>query len=167
MIKNIWLAGGCFWGVQKYFDNLKGVVNTYVGYSQGNLMNPKYEDVKTGLTNHVEVVKIEYDNRILGLEKILENLFLIIDPHSLNKQDIDEGTQYRTGIYYIDEYDYNVSKLFLEHKQRLTTKKIVVEVKRLKNFFLAEEYHQKYLDKNPGTGCHVNFNLLNIKDRKR
>lgn len=166
MIKKIWIAGGCFWGVQKYFDNLKGVVSTTVGYSQGTIENPTYQQVKTGTTNYVETVEINYDDRILSLTKIFEHLFNIIDPYSLNKQGEDVGTQYRSGIYYIDYNDYLEAKEFLETKQRVVDHKIMIELKQMQNYYLAEEYHQKYLEKNPGSYCHINLDLMPKKDRK-
>ena len=99
----IYLAGGCFWGVQKYFDQFEGIIKTTVGYANGHTENPKYEDVKAGKTGHVETVKIEYDENKRSLKQILDDYYRIIERTSLNKQGEDEGISYRTGIYYVDE----------------------------------------------------------------
>ncbi|WP_303923703.1 peptide-methionine (S)-S-oxide reductase MsrA [Ureaplasma parvum] len=159
MIKSIWIAGGCFWGIQKYFDNIIGVNHTVVGYSQGNVINPSYEQVCTQTTNHTETVQINYDDRFVSLTIILEHIYQIIDPFSLNKQGEDVGSQYRSGIYYVDHEDEFIIKDFLLKKQNQTPKKIMIEVERLRNFNIAEEYHQKYLDKNPNSYCHVDLSL--------
>ena len=100
----IYLAGGCFWGVQKYFDQFEGIIKTTVGYANGHTENPKYEDVKAEKTGHVETVKIEYDESLRSLNQILDDYYKIIDPTSLNKQGEDEGISYRTGIYYTNPY---------------------------------------------------------------
>ncbi|ACI59911.1 peptide-methionine (S)-S-oxide reductase MsrA [Ureaplasma urealyticum] len=159
MVKSIWVAGGCFWGIQKYFDSIKGVRHTIVGYSQGNVINPSYEQVCTQTTNHTETVQVDYDDRFVSLTSILEHLYQIIDPFSLNKQGEDIGNQYRSGIYYVDHEDALIIKNFLLQKQNQTSKKIMIEVHKLHNFNIAEEYHQKYLDKNPNGYCHVNLSL--------
>ena len=101
----IYLAGGCFWGVQKYFDQFEGIIKTTVGYANGHTENPKYEDVKAEKTGHVETVKVEYDENKRSLKQILDDYYRIIEPTSLNKQGEDEGISYRTGIYYINESD--------------------------------------------------------------
>ena len=112
----IYLAGGCFWGVQKYFDQFEGIIKTTVGYANGHTENPKYEDVKAEKTGHVETVKIEYDENKRSLKQILDDYYKIIDPTSLNKQGEDEGISYRTGIYYTNESDLERQKkeIFLE-----------------------------------------------------
>ena len=107
----IYLAGGCFWGVQKYFDQFEGIIKTTVGYANGRTENPKYEDVKAGKTGHVETVKIEYDESLRSLNQILDDYYKIIDPTSLNKQGEDEGISYRTGIYYTNESDLKLFKI--------------------------------------------------------
>jgi len=104
----IYLAGGCFWGVQKYFDQFDGIIKTTVGYANGHTENPKYEDVKAEKTGHVETVKIEYDESLRSLNQILNDYYKIIDPTSLNKQGEDEGISYRTGIYYTNESDLEI-----------------------------------------------------------
>lgn len=165
-MKKITLAGGCFWGVEAYFAQLKGVINTRVGYANGIIENPTYELVKTGTTNFVEAVEIDYDENIITLETLLSHLFRFIDPTSINRQGNDFGTQYRTGIYYTDLSDKEVSEVFLNKEQKNYQLPIAVEVKPLNNFYEAEEYHQKYLDKNPGGYCHVNLNLIKQKEKK-
>ena len=144
----IYLAGGCFWGVQKYFDQFEGIIKTTVGYANGHTENPKYEDVKAGKTGHVETVKVEYDENKRSLKQILDDYYRIIEPTSLNKQGEDEGISYRTGIYYINEKK-------TQEVQKDYHEKVVVEIQPLDNFYEAEEYHQKYLEKNPQGYCHI------------
>ena len=105
MIKTIYLAGGCFWGVQHYFDQFDGIVKTTVGYANGNTENPVYKDVKKGLTGHAETLEIQYDDTVISLPKILDLYFDIIDPVSVNQQGEDIGISYRTGIYYLEKID--------------------------------------------------------------
>ena len=161
-MKTIYIAGGCFWGVEKYFSLAKGVVSTEVGYANGTKENPSYEDLKNHNDDAAETVKIVYNENIISLEKILELYLRIIDPYSLNKQGEDIGEQYRTGIYYVESDDSVVIRDYLESK---LNKDYVVEILPLKSFYLAEEYHQKYLDRNPNGYCHVN--LLNLKESER
>jgi len=154
-LKVIYLAGGCFWGTEKYFASVNGVVDTCVGYANGNTENPSYEEVCHNNTGHAETVKVLYDPNRIGLEFLLKLYFDVIDPTSLNRQGGDVGTQYRTGIYYVDEQDKEVIEGALEELQTHYDKPIVVEALPLKNFYPAEEYHQKYLDKNPNGYCHI------------
>ena len=165
-MKKIVLAGGCFWGVEEYYRRLKGVGLTRVGYAQGLKENPTYQEVCTGKTFHAEVVEIEYDPTIISFEKILEHLFRIIDPTSLNKQAHDVGTQYRVGVYPDNDEEIEVVKAYIAKRQNEYSKPIVLEVDRLRDFYDAEAYHQKYLDKNPGEYCHVNMNLIRPEERK-
>jgi len=151
----IYLAGGCFWGVQKYFDQFEGIIKTTVGYANGRTENPKYEDVKAGKTGHVETVKIEYDESLRSLNQILDDYYRIIEPTSLNKQGEDEGISYRTGIYYVEKTDLETIQSKYNEIQKKYDSPLAVEVEPMKNFFNAEEYHQKYLDKNPGAYCHI------------
>ena len=155
MIKTIYLAGGCFWGVQHYFDQFDGISNTTVGYANGNSENPEYKDVKAGLTGHAETLEIQYDDTIISLSKILDLYFDIIDPVSVNQQGEDIGISYRTGIYYVDETDLEIIQDKYNEIQEKYDAALAVELESLKNFFNAEEYHQKYLDKNPGAYCHI------------
>ena len=160
----IYLAGGCFWGVEAFISRLKGVNNTEVGYANGNDLAPTYEKVCTGKTGHTETVKITYNPKIITLEEILENFFKIIDPYVRNRQGADIGTQYRTGIYWQEKSQKNTVINFLRQKQKESSKRIVVEAHEIYNFYPAEEYHQKYLEKNPQGYCHVDLNLIDDEE---
>lgn len=161
MIREIYLAGGCFWGVEGYFKRIEGVKDTTCGYANGKTANPSYEDVCRHNTGHAETVRVLFDTDVINLEDLLIYYFRIIDPVSVNKQGNDVGTQYRTGIYYTDESLLPVIKAAVEREQRRYNEKIAVEVLPLENFYSAEEYHQNYLDKNPNGYCHINLNLAN------
>lgn len=165
-IRSIVVAGGCFWGVEEYYKRLKGVISTTVGYSQGMTDHPTYEEVCTMETDHAEVVEVVYDHNIITLENILEHLFRMIDPLSLNQQGGDVGTQYRTGIYYSDSKDLPIIKHFFMQEQQAYSAPIAVEVEPLKNFWNAEEMHQDYLAKNPRGYCHINFSLIKPRELK-
>ncbi|MDD2494334.1 MAG: peptide-methionine (S)-S-oxide reductase MsrA [Tissierellia bacterium] len=158
-MKEIYLAGGCFWGLQAYFDLKKGIVETVVGYANGNTENPTYEQVCTNATGFAETVYIKYDENEISLVEILEKFWKVIDPTSLNKQGGDIGTQYRTGIYYTDEKDLSIIKESLLKESKKYNKPIVTEVEKLRNFYRAEEYHQKYLEKNPNGYCHIDLSI--------
>ena len=160
-MKKIYLAAGCFWGAQAYFKKIDGVVNTKVGYANGKTEDTDYTRVSN--TDHAETLMVEYDEKRISLRKILLHYFRIIDPTSVNRQGEDVGRQYRTGIYYTDEND----KAMIDNVYRYYEDKfggIVVEVKPLQNFILAEDYHQDYLDKNPNGYCHVDLSLLNLDE---
>ena len=160
----IYLAGGCFWGVESFISRLKGVNNTEVGYANGCDLAPTYEKVCTGKTGHAETVKVTYNPEIISLHEILENFYRIIDPYSLNRQGNDVGTQYRTGIYWQEDSQKMDVLRFLAEKQKNSQKKIAVEAKSIHTFYPAEEYHQKYLEKNPQGYCHVDLNLIDDKE---
>ncbi|WP_296884009.1 peptide-methionine (S)-S-oxide reductase MsrA [uncultured Methanobrevibacter sp.] len=160
----IYLAGGCFWGVEAFISRLKGVNQTEVGYANGIDLAPTYEKVSTGKTGHAETVKATYNPEIISLEEILENFFRIIDPFSKNRQGPDIGTQYRTGIYWQEDSQREAVMRFLSKKQRQFKKRIVVEARPIGSFYPAEEYHQKYLEKNPQGYCHVDLNLIDDKE---
>ena len=164
-MKTIYLAGGCFWGVQKFFDQFDGVKKTTVGYANGKTENPKYEDVKHEITGHAETVKVEYDDSIISLNKILEYYFMVIDPTSVNKQGEDEGISYRTGIYYVDNTDLPIISSYCEKVEKEINAKLAVEIQPLDNFYNAEDYHQKYLDNNPTGYCHIPLGLLNLNKK--
>ncbi|MGI6150360.1 MAG: peptide-methionine (R)-S-oxide reductase MsrB [Christensenellales bacterium] len=151
----IYLAGGCFWGTEKYLASIKGVQATQVGYANGTTKNPTYEDVCTRNTGHAETVHVVYDPKILPLEFLLELYYESIDPVAVNQQGGDVGTQYRTGIYYVNALDLPVIEQSIAQLQRRYDKPIAIEVKPLLSFYPAEEYHQKYLDKNPNGYCHI------------
>lgn len=155
-IKIIYLAGGCFWGTEGYFKKLKGVLKTVVGYANGDSENTNYEIVSS--TDHAETVKIYYDFSKISLAEILLHYFRIIDPKSINRQGSDIGRQYRTGIYWEkgDEESEKIVRKFIEYEESKIGK-VAVEISELKNFVKAEDYHQDYLDKNPGGYCHVNL----------
>lgn len=180
--KVIYLAGGCFWGVEGYFKKLPGVYETEVGYANGKTDNTDYS--KISATDHAETVKVCYDKSIISLEEILLHYFRIIDPLSINRQGNDIGRQYRTGVYYEDDFDpaqsFNsasdtasandpssasdsdsdlkiIDKIFAYEEELHGP--IAVEKSALKNFIKAEDYHQDYLDKNPGGYCHIDISL--------
>ena len=162
-MKTIYLAGGCFWGVERYFSLAKGIVSTEVGYANGTKDNPKYEDLKKGLDDASETVKIIYDEKVISLEKILELYLRVVDPYSINKQGEDEGIQYRSGIYYLDEED---KKIIVNYFKSVSLKDYAIEILPLRKFYKAEEYHQKYLEKNPHGYCHINMDFLKDDERK-
>lgn len=162
-MKIIYLAGGCFWGVERYFQLLKGVTNTEVGYANGNKDNPKYEELKSGEASHAETLKLTYDESIISLEKILEHFLRFVDPYTIDKQGHDVGHQYRSGVYYVDDSDKDIILNYFKNHLKDNYK---IEVKRLDNYFKAEEYHQDYLLKNPNGYCHVNLNLIKEIEKK-
>ena len=165
-MKKITLAGGCFWGVEGYFNQLKGILDTTVGYIDGNKKNPTYKEVCDGTATHAEAMEVFYDEKIIGLEKILEHFFRIIDPFSKNRQGHDVGRQYRTGIYYNDVKDKEVVLNFMKNMFKDDLKRVQTEVKENLDFEAAEVYHQDYLKKNPGGYCHVDLNLAKPEEKK-
>lgn len=163
MNKTIYIAGGCFWGVEMYYKSLKGVIDTEVGYANGDKENPSYEDVKHHLASHAETLKLVYDSNIISLEKILEHFLRFVDPYSVDKQGEDVGHQYRSGIYYVDNNDKDIIKKYFDDNLNPDYK---IEILPLENFYNAEEYHQDYLDKNPNGYCHVNLKLIKKNEMK-
>ena len=159
-MKEIYLAGGCFWGTEHYLKQIRGVVSTAVGYANGNGVNPTYEEVYTDTTGFVECVQVVYDPLVLSLDRVVELYFHSIDPLSLNQQGNDIGTRYRTGIYYTDEEDRATIERVYRAVEREVGEPIVVELEPLHNFYDAEEYHQDYLDKNPAGYCHLPYYLF-------
>ena len=153
-MKTIYLAGGCFWGVQKYFDQFDGVVSTEVGYANGPEKAPTYQEVCRS-SGHAETVKVIYDESRITLTELLEYYFMVIDPLSVNKQGNDRGIQYRTGIYYTDEDQLSEAQQVYAAEEEKAGAALAVELQPLRNFYTAEEYHQKYLVKNPGGYCHI------------
>ena len=160
-MKTIYLAGGCFRGMQKFIDQFEGVLATEVGYANGPDTPPSYEDVCHD-SGHAETVRVDYDEGKLSLDTLLDMYFLVIDPLSVNRQGGDEGIQYRTGVYYTDEAQRPAIEAAFARAEQKAGAKLAVELKPLKNFFSAEEYHQKYLDKNPGGYCHIPLKLLHL-----
>ena len=153
--KEIYLAGGCFWGAEHYLKQIRGVVFTETGYANGNTENPTYKEVYTDTTGYAETVRVEYDPEVLPLKLLVELYFKAIDPLSVNKQGEDEGTRYRTGIYYSDPDDLPVIKEVFNQVRDSLDAPLAVEVEPLRNFYRAEEYHQDYLVKNPDGYCHL------------
>ena len=162
--KVIYLAGGCFWGVEAFISRLKGVNQTEVGYANGRDLAPTYEKVCTGKTGHAETVKVTYNPEIIPLDEILENFFKIIDPYTLNRQGNDVGSQYRTGIYWQENEQREIVLNFLKEKQKFAPKRIVIEAYPISSFYPAEMYHQKYLERNPKGYCHVDLNLIDCEE---
>lgn len=154
-LNEIYLAGGCFWGTEKYLSGIPGIVKTDVGYANGNTKKPTYAKVCSDNTGFAETVRVFYDPEKIRLKFILDLFYDVIDPISVNRQGGDVGTQYRTGIYYVNDKDLEIINLSIGELQEKYDKPIAVEVKPLKNYYLAEEYHQKYLNKNPGGYCHI------------
>lgn len=152
-LHTIYLAGGCFWGVEAYMERIYGVVGAEVGYANGKTENTSYH--KIGITDHAETVKVIYDANKISLNKLLQYYFRVIDPTSVNKQGNDRGRQYRTGIYYQDTADKVVIEKAIQKLQEKYRAKIQVEVQPLHNYVKAEEYHQDYLKKNPNGYCHI------------
>ena len=158
----IYLAGGCFWGTEHFMKQIRGVEATQAGYANSNIPHPTYKEVCTGNTGAAETVRVKYDPRSAGLDLLLSLYFKTIDPTSLNRQGGDRGTQYRTGIYYTDTADLPVIRQAVKTLAEEYKKPIVIEVKPLANFYEAENYHQDYLDKNPGGYCHIEPGLFEL-----
>ncbi len=158
--KEIYLAGGCFWGTEHYFKQIEGVVETEVGYANGHTEHPTYKDVCTDQTGFAETVRIVYDPKRVGLRFLLQMYFRAIDPLSLNRQGHDEGTQYRTGIYYTEAEQLPIVEEVYAAEQGKYDEPLAVEKQPLKNFYSAEDYHQDYLDKNPQGYCHLPLELF-------
>ena len=162
MDREIYFAGGCFWGTEHFFKQINGVTATQVGYANGNIEDPTYEQVYTDSTGFAEVVKVVYDPKVVSLKMLLDLFFKTIDPTSLNQQGEDIGTRYRTGIYWVNSEDEKAVTEALSELQKNYEKPIVVENEPLKNFYSGEEYHQDYLDKNPSGYCHITPELFEL-----
>ena len=156
-LKEIYLAGGCFWGLEAYMQKIDGVEDAVSGYANGKTKNPKYQDLHT--SGHAETVKVVYNPDMVSLEELLEYYLRVVDPVSINKQGNDTGTQYRTGVYYTNNSEKTIIEKVLANEQNKYDKPIAIEVLPLQQFFIAEEYHQDYLDKNPGGYCHIDLSL--------
>ena len=152
----IYLAGGCFWGLEEYFSRIEGVEKTTVGYANGQVESTNYQLIHQ--TDHAETVHLIYDEKRVSLREILLYYFRVIDPLSVNKQGNDVGRQYRTGVYYTDEGDKAVIEQVFAEQEKQLGQKIAVELEPLRHYVLAEDYHQDYLKKNPGGYCHINVN---------
>ena len=161
--KLIYFAGGCFWGTEHFFSGVDGVVSAVSGYAQGSPEfdgRPSYEQVYTDTTGFAETVRVCYRPERISLETLADLYFSIIDPLSLNRQGHDEGTRYRMGVYYEDDADRPVLEAAFARATERAGQPIVVELEPLRNFFEAEERHQKYLDKNPDGYCHLPLSLF-------
>lgn len=165
-MKTIYLAGGCFWGMQKFLDQFEGVKETEVGYANGPDHAPSYREVCDN-SGHAETVRVAYDESVLPLSELLRFYFQVIDPVSVNRQGMDAGIQYRTGIYYTDEDQLPAIRAVCAEVEQAVKKPLAVEVKPLENFFSAELYHQKYLDKNPGGYCHIPTRYFHLAEQNK
>ncbi len=165
--KEIYFAGGCFWGTEHFMQQIEGVLSTQVGYANGNKENPTYQEVCTGTTHFAETVKVAYHPEKADLPFLIDLFFKTIDPTSLNRQGFDVGTQYRTGIYYVDPSDKAVIERTVKQLAQNYKEPLQVEIKPLQNFYPAEDYHQKYLDKNPGGYCHIHPGLFDMARKAR
>lgn len=154
-MKEIILAGGCFWGVEEYFRRTPGVLETEVAYANGHTENPTYQEVCSHHTGYAEACRVRYDENIISLEGLLTLFWDIIDPTAWNRQGPDVGSQYRSGIYYTDPADFATITASIIEEQKKYQEPIRTEVEPLKNYYPAEEYHQKYLVKNPRGYCHI------------
>ena len=163
-MKTIYLAGGCFWGMQKFLDQFDGVIETEVGYANGPDRAPSYEEVCRS-SGHAETVRVAYDEEKITLEKLLDFYFMVIDPLSYNRQGMDMGVQYRTGVFYTEEDQLPAIEKVFERETEKAGRKLAVLCEPLQNFFPAEEYHQKYLEKNPGGYCHIPARFYELGDK--
>lgn len=161
-IKTIYLAGGCFWGTEHFMQQIPGVLDAESGYANSNVPDPSYRQVCSVTTGAAETVRVVYDADSVTLPFLLDLYYKTIDPTSLNKQGNDRGTQYRTGIFYTDSVELPVIEKSLEALQKQYSKPLAIEVAPLKNFYPAEDYHQDYLDVNPGGYCHINPQLFRL-----
>jgi len=159
-MREIYFAGGCFWGVEEYFSRIPGVADATSGYANGTTENPTYEQVCSDTTGFAETVRVRYDPEVVSLRTLVEQYFKIIDPTSVNRQGNDVGTQYRTGVYFVNIDDQLVLESAFAGARARHGGTIATELKPLANFYPAEEYHQDYLRKNPGGYCHVDFSSL-------
>lgn len=162
----IYLAGGCFWGMQMFLDQFEGVLNTEVGYANGPNKKPTYREVCNS-SGHAETVKVIFDEEKITLTDLLNFFFMVIDPLSVNRQGNDRGIQYRTGIYYTDENQLPEILAVYHAQEEKAGAKLSVELEPIRNFFSAEEYHQKYLNKNPGGYCHIPRRYFSLNKRER
>ncbi len=165
-MKTIYLAGGCFWGMQKFFDQFDGVISTEVGYANGPDAAPSYQDVCAS-SGHAETVRINYDPGAISLSTLLDYYFMVIDPLSVNRQGNDVGIQYRTGIYYTDPLQLPEIQAVYQAWQTKAGAKLAVELMPLHNFYSAEAYHQKYLDKNPNGYCHIPRIMFGLSEAEK
>ncbi len=165
-MKTIYFAGGCFWGTEHFFRQFPGVTETEAGYANGPTANPTYQQVCAD-SGHAETVRVTYDETVISTEKLLDFYFMAIDPVSVNRQGHDEGIQYRTGIYYTDESLLPAIRAKTAEVAARYSEPLAVEVLPLENFYPAEEYHQKYLVKNPAGYCHLKPELFHLAEQMK
>ncbi len=161
---DLYLAGGCFWGVEAFMSRINGVRDVTSGYANGEGENPTYKDVIRGDRGFAETVHVKYDPEQVTVEKLLDYFFRVIDPTSVNKQGNDRGIQYRTGVYYTSPEDAEIIRRVVAQEQEKYDQPIVTEVLPLQNYYLAEEYHQDYLEKNPNGYCHIDLSILDEQE---
>ena len=164
-VHTIYFAGGCFWGTEHYFRQIRGVVATRVGYANSSVAEPTYRQVCSGTTGAAEAVEVAYDSELVSLPFLIDLYFETIDPTSVNRQGNDVGTQYRTGIYYTDMADRADIEAAIGALADRIGEPVAVEMLPLVNFYPAEDYHQRYLDKNPGGYCHISKRLFDMARR--
>lgn len=165
--REIWLAGGCFWGLEKYLRGIHGVIDTDVGYANGDTPNPTYQQVCSHATGYAETVRVVYDPAEVSLSFLLSLYFDAIDPTSVNRQGNDIGDQYRTGIYYTEESDMATVRAALGALSKSLGAPVAIEAMPLRNYYLAEDYHQDYLAKNPGGYCHISDGMCAVAAQAR
>lgn len=156
--QTLYLAGGCFWGVEAYFRRINGVLSAVSGYANGRTAHPSYEDVCRSHSGHAETVRVDFNLALIDADRILQHYFRIIDPTTYHRQGNDVGSQYRTGIYYTDDALRPLIHHALIREARRHSVPLMVEVEPLQHFYPAEDYHQDYLGKNPSGYCHINLN---------
>ena len=167
-MKTIYFAGGCFWGTEHYMGQFDGVAETVVGYANGHVAQPSYQQVYTDQTGHVECVRVMYDESVVALRMLCRMFFRSIDPLLLNRQGEDVGTRYRTGIYWTDDEDRAEVEQVWQEVQDRHHAPLAVEKQPLQCFYPAEDYHQDYLYKNPAGYCHLSLDTLRLaKDYSR
>ena len=154
-VRDIYFAAGCFWGAEKFFKLVDGVVETEVGFANGDTPDPTYREVYTDTTGYAETVRVRFDSDRVSVADLVGLFFKIIDPFSVNRQGEDEGTRYRTGVYYADAVDGEIAESIISQMEQAAGRPFAVERMPLRNFYPAEEMHQDYLDKNPGGYCHL------------
>ncbi len=164
MTQDLYFAAGCFWGAQKFFAKVKGVTSTEVGFANGSTETPTYKEAYTDQTGYAETVHLQYDTEVITEERLKELFLKAIDPLSLNKQGEDEGTRYRTGVYFIDEAQVPGISAALYRCAAALSQPLAVELLPLRNFYRAEEYHQDYLEKNPTGYCHLSPAIFRIAE---
>ena len=156
-MQQIYFAGGCFWGTEHFFKQVQGVTATETGFANGNpdLQDPTYEQVYTDTTGYAETVRVQFDETRVSLAFLVNMFFAAIDPLSLNRQGHDEGTRYRTGVYYTDPEQLSVIRDVFAEQQSRYLQPLQVELLPLRNYYPADDYHQDYLDRHPDGYCHL------------